>query len=161
MPSFDAVSEVDLHDLTNAVDQASRVVNTRFDFKGSNASFVRNERAVELKAESEMHIEQMVDLLRGTLVKCKIDPMAMEEGKLEQSGMTYKTTITIKHGIETELAKKMVKLIKDSKIKVQSQIQGEQLRVTGKKRDDLQQAMALLRAEDSLGVPLQFTNFRD
>lgn len=161
MPSFDAVSEVDIHALTNAVDQASRTVNTRFDFKGSNASFERSERTVELKAESEMHINQMVDLLRGTLVKCKIDPMAMEEGKLEQSGMTYKIVITIKHGIETDLAKKMVKLIKDSKIKVQAQIQGEQVRVTGKKRDDLQQVMSLLREDETLGIPLQFNNFRD
>lgn len=160
MPSFDIVSEVDLHQLTNATDQASRVIDTRFDFKGVKASFERTGLEVLLTAEAEFQITQMQDMLRTTLNKCGIDPRAMDMGEIVTSGMTVKQNIVFKNGLESLLAKKIVKMIKDTKLKVQSQIQGEQVRVTGKKRDDLQQVMAMLREAD-LDQPLQFTNFRD
>ena len=160
MPSFDIVSEVDLHQLTNAVDQAGRIVANRFDFKGANASFEREERVVILTAEAEFQIEQMQDMLRSTLVKCDLDPKAMELGDVTPLGKLVKQRITLKHGLESLLCKKIVKSIKETKLKVQSQIQGDQVRVTGKKRDDLQQIMAMLRKMD-LDMPLQFNNFRD
>ncbi len=160
MPSFDIVSEVDLHQFTNAVDQASRVIETRFDFKGVDAKFERKDLTVTLFAESDMQITQMEDMLRGTLIKCKIDPLAMQVGEQETAGKQVKVLITLKNGLEADLARKLVKLIKESKLKVQTQIQGEQVRVTGKKRDDLQEAIQLLR-EQELEQPLQFTNFRD
>lgn len=160
MPSFDIVSEVDLHQLTNAVDQASRVIDTRFDFKGVNANFERTGLEVLLTAEAEFQITQMQDMLRSTLNKCGIDPRAMDMGDIVTSGMAVKQNIVFKNGLESLLAKKIVKMIKDTKLKVQSQIQGDQVRVTGKKRDDLQQVMAMLR-EAELEQPLQFTNFRD
>ena len=160
MPSFDVVSEVDLHQLTNAVDQASRIVGNRFDFKGVNASFERNERTVILTAEAEFQIAQMEDMLRSALIKCDIDPGAMDCGEVQTSGKVVRQTIVLKHGLDSAQCKSIVKSIKDAKMKVQAQIQGDQVRVTGKKRDDLQQAIALLRKEEN-GPPLQFTNFRD
>lgn len=160
MPSFDIVSEVDLHQFTNAVDQASRVIETRFDFKGVEASFERKELSVTLFAESDMQIQQMEDMLRGALIKCKIDPLAMKIGEQETAGKQVKVLVELKNGLEADLARKIVKIIKDEKLKVQSQVQGDQVRVTGKKRDDLQQVIALLR-EKELEQPLQFTNFRD
>ena len=160
MPSFDIVSEVDLHELTNAVDQANRIVETRYDFKGVDASFTRQERSVEVKAEVDFQLDQMMDLLRAALIKCKIDPMCMEIGDVQTAGKQVKRTVTLRHGLDKELAKKIVKMIKETKMKVQSAIQGEQVRVTGKKRDDLQGAMTLLREAD-VDMPLQFTNFRD
>jgi uncharacterized protein YajQ (UPF0234 family) len=160
MPSFDIVSEVDLHQLTNAVDQAGRIVGNRFDFKGVNAAFEREERQVVLIADAEFQVEQMLDMLRSALVKCDIDPRSMEPGEVTPSGKQVRQTVTLRHGLDTVLCKKMVKAIKDSKLKVQAQIQGDQVRVTGKKRDDLQQVMALLRDMD-LDMPLQFSNFRD
>lgn len=160
MPSFDIVSEIDLHQFTNAVDQSNRLIDTRFDFKGVDARFERDERSVTLYAEADFQIKQMEDVLRGNLIKCKIDPLAMEVAELETAGKQVKQRITLKHGLESELAKKIVKLVKESKLKVQTQIQGDQVRVTGKKRDDLQQAIALLR-EAKLEQPLQFENFRD
>lgn len=160
MPSFDVVSEVDLHQFTNAVDQASRTIETRFDFKGVDAGFERNELTVSLYAEGDFQLKQMEDMLRSALVKCHIDPLAMQVGNLETAGKQVRKTVTLKNGLETALAKKIVKLIKDQKMKVQAQIQGEQVRVTGKKRDDLQQVIAFLK-EQSLDQPLQFTNFRD
>lgn len=160
MPSFDVVSEVDLHQLTNAVDQAQRVVTNRFDFKGVDASFEREERTVTLRAEAEFQLLQMADILRGTLIKCSIEPAAMSEESPEASGKGMRQLITFRHGLDSAQCKQIVKAIKDSKMKVQAQIQGEQVRVTGKKRDDLQQAIALLRETD-LGLPLQFSNFRD
>jgi uncharacterized protein YajQ (UPF0234 family) len=160
MPSFDIVSEVDLHQLTNAVDQSNRVVETRFDFKGIEATFEREEFAVTLTAESEMQIQQMEDMLRANLIKCKIDPLAMQVDKPQASGKLVRQKVTLKNGLEQELAKKIVKLIKEEGLKVQAQIQGDQVRVTGKKRDDLQTVIALLR-EKKLEQPLQFTNFRD
>jgi uncharacterized protein YajQ (UPF0234 family) len=160
MPSFDIVSEVDLHQFTNAVDQSSRIVETRFDFKGIEARFERDKLTVTIVAEADFQAQQMEDMLRASLIKCKIDPLAMEVGELQPSGKLVKQTVTMRNGLEAELARKIVKLIKDSKLKVQTQIQGEQVRVTGKKRDDLQDVMAMLR-ETKLEQPLQFTNFRD
>ncbi|MDB6060161.1 MAG: YajQ family cyclic di-GMP-binding protein [Verrucomicrobiaceae bacterium] len=160
MPSFDVVSEVDLHQFTNAVDQASRVVETRFDFKGIDASYARDKLTCTITAQADFQIDQMVDILRGTLIKSKIDPLAMEVGDLQATGKLVKKEVTVKDGLEIELAKKIVKLIKEGKTKVQTAIQDEQVRVTGKKRDDLQEVMAMLR-EAKLDQPLQFTNFRD
>lgn len=160
MPSFDIVSEVDLHQFSNAVDQASRVIDTRFDFKGVDARFERNDLSVTLYAEADMQIEQMVDMLRGTLIKNNIDPLAMDVGDQETAGKQVKVTINLKNGLEADLARKIVKIIKEAKLKVQSQVQADQVRVTGKKRDDLQEVMQLMR-EQKLEQPLQFTNFRD
>jgi cyclic-di-GMP-binding protein len=160
MPSFDIVSEVDLHTFTNALDQASRIIETRFDFKGVDASFERDGLNATIFAEAEFQLTQMEDMLRSSLIKNKIDPKAMELGKIETAGKQVKQGVIMKNGLEADLCRKIVKLIKDSKLKVQSQIQGDQVRVTGKKRDDLQQVMALLR-EAGLEQPLQFNNFRD
>ncbi|WP_444931774.1 YajQ family cyclic di-GMP-binding protein [Microbulbifer sp. SSSA002] len=160
MPSFDIVSEVDKHQLTNAVDQVNRTITNRFDFKGVDAEVEMNEFSLVIRAEVDMQVDQMVDMLRGALIKCDIDPLAMEVGDKEQSGKQVKVGVTLKNGLDKELSKKIVKLIKDEKLKVQAAIQGEQVRVTGKKRDDLQQVMAMLRGKE-LEQPLQFNNFRD
>jgi uncharacterized protein YajQ (UPF0234 family) len=160
MPTFDVVSEVDLHQLTNAVDQAGRIVANRFDFKGIDASFEREERTIVITADADFQVEQMQDMLRSALVKCDIDPKAMEIGDATPSGKQVRQTVVLQNGLPTELCKKITKAIKETKIKVQSQIQGDQVRVTGKKRDDLQKLMAMLREMD-LDLPLQFTNFRD
>ena len=160
MPSFDIVSEVDLHVFTNAVDQASRVIGNRFDFKGVDAGFDRKERMVTLHAESEFQLQQMRDVLRTSIAKCGIDARAMKEADVQGGGRIVKQEITMRHGIEIELARQIVKLVKESKIKVQASIQGDQVRVTGKKRDDLQETMAMLRKQE-LEAPLQFQNFRD
>ena len=160
MPSFDVVSEVDIHQLTNAVDQAARIVGNRFDFKGIEASFVREERSVVLTAEAEFQVSQMEDMLRAALIKCDIDPAAMDVSDMQTTGKTVRATVVLRHGLDASQCKAIVKRIKDAKLKVQAQIQGDQVRVTGKKRDDLQQVMALLREEDN-GAPVQFSNFRD
>ncbi len=160
MPSFDVVSEVDKHSLTNSVDQASRLIGNRFDFKGVDAKFELNEQLITLFAEADFQIEQMFDVLNSALHKNKIDIKCLSRGDLQQSGKQVKQEITVRTGLDTLLSKKMVKMIKDSKLKVQAQIQGDQLRVNGKKRDDLQAVMALLRESD-IDLPLQFTNFRD
>ena len=160
MPSFDVVSEVDLHELTNAVDQAQRIVANRFDFKGVDASFTRDQHTVVITAEAEFQTTQMEDMLRAALIKCKIDPGAMDSSEPVESGKTVTQTVILRNGLDSDQCRKIAKKIKESKIKVQSQVQGEQVRVTGKKRDDLQQVMALLRDED-FGSPLQFSNFRD
>lgn len=160
MPSFDVVSEVDIHALTNAVDQAGRIIANRFDFKGVEASFEREERKVTITAEAEFQVTQMEDMLRSALIKCDIDPGAMECGEPRTSGKLVHQSVVLKHGLESAQCKSIVKTIKDAKMKVQAQIQGDQVRVTGKKRDDLQKAIALLK-EESFGAPLQFSNFRD
>lgn len=160
MPSFDVVSEVDLHHLTNAVDQAGRIVANRFDFKGVQASFDRDERTVVITAEAEIQVTQMEDMLRAALIKCDIDPGAMDSGEPVTTGKQVKQSVVLRHGIDSDTCRAIVKKIKEAKMKVQAQIQGDQVRVTGKKRDDLQQVMALLREED-FGAPLQFSNFRD
>lgn len=161
MPSFDIVSEVDMHELNNAVDQANREVAQRFDFKGVDASFSVNEQSdIVITAEVDFQVRQMLDILRGKLAKRSIDTKALKEGDVETSGQKATMVVTVQQGIDSEPARKIVKMVKDTKIKVQTAIQGDQLRVTGKKRDDLQEVMAMLR-EASLGQPLQFKNFRD
>ena len=160
MPSFDVVSEVNHHELTNAVDQANREVSTRFDFKGTGSNFVLNENQVTMNTESEFQLQQMYDMLCSKLVKCGIDIACLEMGEPVVQMKTATQVITVREGIETPDAKKMVKAIKDRKMKVQAAIQGDQLRVTGKKRDDLQAVIALLK-EGDYGLPLQFKNFRD
>ena len=160
MPSFDVVSEVDTHELSNAIDQANREIGNRFDFKGSNAKIILKENVVSLEAEVEFQIKQIYDVVTQKMAKRGIDLECVSKGKLVEANKRATQDITINQGISTEIGKKISKTIKESKIKVQSQIQGEKVRVTGKKRDDLQQVMQLLR-EQSLGVPLQFDNFRD
>lgn len=160
MPSFDIISEVNLHEAANAVDQANREVNTRFDFKGSGANYALAEAVVTLTAESDFQLQQMMDILHLKLAKREVDIACLKVDEPQISGKQAKQTVTLIQGIDSTLAKTIVKLIKDSKIKVQASIQGEKVRVTGKKRDDLQECIALLRKE-SLGQPLQFDNFRD
>jgi cyclic-di-GMP-binding protein len=160
MPSFDVVSEVDIHQLTNAIDQAGRIVTNRFDFKGVTASFTREERTVIITAEAEFQVTQMEDMLRDALINCKIDPAAMDSDEPVTTGKQVRLTVQLQHGLDSDQCRAIVKAIKAAKMKVQTQVQGDQVRVTGKKRDDLQQAMALLR-EGEFGAPLQFDNFRD
>ncbi|MCG7923344.1 MAG: YajQ family cyclic di-GMP-binding protein [Candidatus Thiodiazotropha lotti] len=160
MPSFDIVSEVDLQEVRNAVDQANREIGTRFDFKGVDAQFEQNESEINLKAEQEFQLNQMMDILRQKLVKRGVDVAAMDIKEPQTSLNAARQAVVIKQGIETDIAKKMVKEIKASKLKVQAQIQGDQLRVSGKKRDDLQQVITLMRESD-YGLPLQYQNFRD
>jgi len=160
MPSFDIVSEVDTHELTNAVDQANRELSTRFDFKGVEASFVLDDNVIAQSAPSEFQLQQMTDILRARLIARKIDARCLEFGDIETNLAGARQKVTVKQGIERELAKKLQGALKDAKLKVDSQINGDKLRITGKKRDDLQAAMAVLRAGE-FGVPLQFDNFRD
>ena len=160
MPSFDVVSEVDFHEVTNAVDQANRELKTRFDFRGVDAKFERKEDVVRVTAEADIQLDQMIDILRAKLVKRSIDPKVMDIGDQEHVGKLLHKNIKIQEGVESLLAKKIVKLIKDKKMKVQAAIQGEKVRVTGKKRDDLQQVMSMLKEED-IETPLQYNNFRE
>lgn len=161
MPSFDIVSEVDMHEVNNAIDQSNREVGTRFDFKGVDAKFTLNEAAnVEISAEAEFQIQQMLDILRGKLVKRGIDTKALKEGNVEMSGQRASMQVTVQQGIDGDLARKIVKMVKETKIKVQTAIQGDKLRVTGKKRDDLQEVISMLK-EAKLDIPLQYNNFRD
>jgi uncharacterized protein YajQ (UPF0234 family) len=160
MPSFDVVSQVDPHELRNALDQANRELSTRFDFKGSGAHIEQDGLSLTLYAPSEFQIEQMRDVFATKLAKRGVDVGCLEYGKVEVSGKQARQQAKVRQGIDDELARKIVKLIKDSKIKVQAAIQGDQVRVSGKKRDDLQEVIALIRKAD-LGLPLQFTNYRD
>jgi uncharacterized protein YajQ (UPF0234 family) len=160
MPSFDVVSEVNQHELTNAVDQANRELSTRFDFKGVDASFVLEDQVINQSAPSDFQLKQMEDILRARLIARSIDARCLEFGAVETNLAGARQKITVKQGIERELAKKIQGAIKDAKLKVESQINGDKLRVTGKKRDDLQAVMALLRAGE-YERPLQFDNFRD
>ena len=160
MPSFDVVSEVDSHEIKNAVDQASREIGTRYDFKGTDASFSLSESNITMLGDSTFQLGQMLDILRIKLSRRGIDVDCMDVQSSETSGLKVKQMVLIKEGLESESAKKIIKLIKEKKLKVQAQIQKEQVRVTGKKRDDLQAVMAMLKGE-SLGIPLQFKNFRD
>jgi uncharacterized protein YajQ (UPF0234 family) len=160
MPSFDIVSEVDTHELTNAVDQANRELSTRFDFKGVDASFELDEAVITAKAPSDFQLKQMQDILRARLIARGIDVRCLEFDDIETNLAGARQKITVKQGIERDLAKKIQSSIKDAKIKVDSQINGDKLRVTGKKRDDLQGAIALLKAGE-FERPLQFDNFRD
>ena len=160
MPSFDIVSEVDKHELANAVDQANKELGNRFDFKGVDAKFVPGDGSIEQSAPSEFQLQQMTDILRARLTARKIDPRCLEFGEVLTNVAGARQTIAVKQGIERELAKKIQGLLKDAKLKVDSQINGDKLRVTGKKRDDLQGVIALLRAAE-FERPLQFDNFRD
>ncbi|HEU4616502.1 MAG TPA: YajQ family cyclic di-GMP-binding protein [Gammaproteobacteria bacterium] len=160
MPSFDAVSEIDRQELVNAVDQANRELGNRFDFKGTGAKFELAEYAVTLEAPSDFQLKQMLDILTQKLSARRIDLAAMDPQPPETTLSKAKQTVLMKHGVDAEHARKIVKLVKESKIKVQASIQGEQVRVTGKKRDDLQEIIRMLKGAN-LGLPLQFTNFRD
>ena len=162
MPSFDAVSELDTHELTNAVDQANRELSQRFDFKDTGAYFELKEKefTVSLKAPAEFQLKQMVDILTLRLGKRGIEARCMEKKDAVTNLAEARQDIVLRNGIDQETGKKLQKILKESKVKVQAQIQGDQLRVTGKQRDDLQAAMALLRKAD-VDRPLQFKNFRD
>lgn len=163
MPSFDIVSEVDKHELTNAVDQASKEVTSRFDFKGTDSGFTLDEKEmiIKLHTESEFQLDQMYDILTAKLVKRGIDTRAIERKDPDVQLKTAKQNVVVHQGLDATLAKKITKAIKDQKLKVQAAIQGETVRVTGKKRDDLQEAIAMLRSMEELEGPLQFNNFRD
>ncbi|MFO1390208.1 YajQ family cyclic di-GMP-binding protein [Cellvibrio sp.] len=160
MPSFDVVSEVDKHALTNAVDQASKVITSRYDFKGVDAKFERKEYDITITADTEYQLDAMLDSLRTALPKNGIGVSCLDIKKVQTAGKQVKRDITVRTGVETELAKKIVKMTKDQKLKVQASIQGDQVRITGKKRDDLQECIAMLRAAE-LEMPLQYINFRD
>lgn len=160
MPSFDVVSELDRHELTNAVDQANREVENRFDFRGTGAKFELSEWTVTLEAPSKFQVQQMLSILTDKLARRKIDVGAMAPEKPEEALHRTRQKVVMKHGVDADTARKIVKAIKESKLKVQAAVQGDQVRVSGKKRDDLQQAIQLLKQAD-FGLPLQFTNFRD
>lgn len=161
MPSFDIVSEVDMHEVNNAISQANREVDTRFDFKGVDAKFlVTEESEVMVSAEVDFQIRQMLEILRAKLVKRGVDIKSFVEGEVETTGQKAVMRVKIQQGIDSEIARKIVKKVKETKIKVQTAIQGDKLRVSGKKRDDLQNVMSVLK-ESNLGIPLQYNNFRD
>ena len=161
MPSFDVVSEVDKQELKNAVDQTNKEVSTRFDFKGSDARVEQKEFVLTVFADDDFKLDQVKDVLNNKLVKRNIDIRTVDAGEIQKvSGGKVKQEITIKVGVETELAKKIIRLLKDSKLKVQGAIQGDTVRISGAKRDVLQEAIALLRKEIT-ELPLQFNNFRD
>ncbi len=160
MPSFDIISEFDIHEAKNAVDQANKEVTTRFDFKGTDSNFEINDTTIVMESQSTFQLQQMFSVLCSKLTKRGIDIACMELGDAKGSGKLMRQEVQLKKGIESVLAKKIVKLIKDNKLKVQTAIQGEKLRVTGKNRDDLQATIQFLRASN-LEQPLQFDNFRD
>ena len=160
MPSFDIVSEYDSHEASNAIDQANRELDTRFDFRGSNASFALDVQTIMLESDNEFQLQQMLDIVNNKLTKRGIDIACLEVGEPEQRGHRARQSLTLREGIDQATAKKIVKMIKDKKMKVQAAIQGDKVRVTGKKRDDLQAVMSMLK-EAKLDIPLQFNNFRD
>ncbi len=160
MPSFDVVSEIDTHELTNAVDQTNREVANRFDFKGTNSRIERVEFKLTLIAPAEFQIKQVTDILQTKLAKRGIDVRCLQFETLQTSVSEARQDVIVRQGIDKDTARKLVKLVKDTGLKVQTAIQGDQVRVTGKKRDDLQAVMAALRGAN-LDIPLQYTNFRD
>ncbi|MDG2916042.1 YajQ family cyclic di-GMP-binding protein [Bisgaard Taxon 10/6] len=163
MPSFDIVSEIAMHEVNNAVENANRVLTSRYDFRGVEAVIELNEKTetVKLTTESDFQLEQLIEILISACVKRGIDSTSLDiPGESEHHGKLYSKEVKLKQGIETETAKKITKLIKDSKLKVQTQIQGDQVRVTGKSRDDLQAVIQLVKGAE-LGQPFQFNNFRD
>lgn len=160
MPSFDIVSKIETHEIINAVDQANREVTTRFDFKDTGAKFELSKDKVTMIAETDFQLKQMNEILLNKFSKRQIDVRALDHKEPQLSLNEARQVIDIKQGLESDLAKKIVKFIKDTQLKVQASIQGDQVRVVGKKRDDLQDAIARLRKED-FGLPLQFENFRD
>jgi cyclic-di-GMP-binding protein len=160
MPSFDIISEFDKHEVKNAIDQASKEVDTRFDFKGTDSSFELTDEKLIMLSESTFQLQQMFSIVCTKLSRRGVDIACLEVGDAKGSGKLMRQEITLKQGLDSVSAKKIVKLIKDKKLKVQAAIQGEQVRVTGKKRDDLQEVIKMLR-EEKLDMPLQFDNFRD
>jgi len=160
MPTFDVVSEVDIQEVRNAVDQANRELTTRFDFKGIDAGFDLLEEKIQLHAAEEFQLEQMVQILKDKLVRREVDVRVLEASKIEAAGKQKRQHFDLKQGIDRDASREIVKLIKDSKLKVQAQVQGDQVRVTGKKRDDLQAVIVLLRGAE-LKLPLSFKNFRN
>lgn len=160
MPSFDVISEVDFHEVTNAVDQANRELTTRFDFRGVAASFERADDTITMTADADIQLQQMLDILQNKLHRRGIDIACLEVAEAIKLGKQVKQKVTIKQGLDKDTSRKIVKLIKEKKLKVQAAVQGEKVRVTGKKRDDLQQTMAMLKAAE-LELPLQYDNFRD
>lgn len=160
MPSFDVVSDFDAHEANNAVDQANREVNTRFDFKGTGSKFVLEDDIISLTSQSDFQLQQMLDILRQKLSKRGVDVGCLKEEEIEITGSEARQKVIMRKGLDTPLARELVKKIKSSKIKVQSAIQGDKLRISGKKRDDLQSVISLLKDFDT-DLPLQYENFRD
>lgn len=160
MPSFDIVSEVDMHEVSNAVDQTNREVGNRFDFKGTDSRVERNENVLTVHSESEFQIRQILDILHQRLAKRGVDVAALEQGEIESRGNRASLAITVRQGIDQDTARQLIRHIKASKLRVQGSIQGDKVRVTGKKRDDLQATINTLR-DAGLELPLQFINFRD
>ena len=160
MPSFDVVSDFDSHEASNAVDQANREVNTRFDFKGTGSKYELDGDAIRMTSQSDFQLKQMLDILLQKLSKRGIDVGCIEEQDVEITGQEARQVIILRRGIDTDRARKLVKQIKAAKLKVQAAIQGDKLRVSGKKRDDLQRVIAMLKEQD-IGLPLQYENFRD
>jgi uncharacterized protein YajQ (UPF0234 family) len=160
MPSFDIVSEINAHEVANAVDQANREVGTRFDFKGTNAKYELKEYVITLSAPADFQLKQMMEILKLKLTKRGIDIVCMKVDEPVVTGQTAKQVVTLRQGVDTEFGKKLQRILKDSKLKVQAAIQDKQVRVSSKSRDELQEAIALVRGS-KLDLPLQFTNFRD
>ena len=160
MPSFDVVSDFDAHEARNGVDQANREVTTRFDFKGTDSKFALDENVISLTTQSDFQLKQMMDILHQKLSKRGIDIGCLDEQEPEFSGSEARQKVIMRRGIDTDRARKLVKEIKAKKLKVQAAIQGDKLRVSGKKRDDLQDVIAMLKETD-IGLPLQYENFRD
>ena len=160
MPSFDVVSEIDQHELNNAIDQANREISNRFDFKGTNSKVELADDSLTIHSESEFQVKQIHDILENKVSKRGIDVRCLEYGDIEENIKQARQIVKIRKGVDKDLARKIVKMIKESKRKVQASIQGDQVRITGKKRDDLQQVMADLK-ESKIDLPLQFVNFRD
>ena len=160
MPSFDIVSEVDMHEITNAVDQAAREIGNRFDFKGVDMEFNLKDDVLAISAEVDFQIHQMLDVLQNKMVKRGIEISCLKTADVNTVGQKATMQVTVQQGIESETARSIVKKVKEKKMKVQIAIQGDKLRVTGKKRDDLQEVIALLK-DENYGLPLQYNNFRD
>jgi hypothetical protein len=160
MPSFDIVSEVDMHEVSNAIDQTNREVGNRFDFKGTDSRVERNGAVLTVHSESEFQIRQILDILYQKLAKRGVDIAALEQGETESRANRASLAITVRQGIDQDTARQLIKQVKASKLKIQGSIQGDRIRITGKKRDDLQAAISMLR-DAGLDLPLQFVNFRD
>ncbi|WP_284452331.1 MULTISPECIES: YajQ family cyclic di-GMP-binding protein [Methylophaga] len=161
MPSFDIVSEVDKHELANAVDQTNRELKNRFDFRGTDAKVEQSDKVLTMHADSDFQLDQLLDILRLKLVKRGVDVSCLEVKDSVGNGKMRKQDVLVREGIDKELSRTIVKLIKESKVKVQAAVQGESVRVTGKKRDELQTIIAMLKSHDKIDMPLQFNNFRD
>ncbi|MFQ5650151.1 MAG: YajQ family cyclic di-GMP-binding protein [bacterium] len=160
MPSFDVVSEVNMHEVSNAVDQANREVSTRFDFKASDARFERTDAEIMMFGDNEFQLKQMLDILYTKLTKRKVPLKSLLVDPPEESGKGARQRVTVRQGVETDMAKKIVKMVKETRLKVQAAVQGDKVRISGKKRDDLQQVIAMLKEAD-LDIPLQYTNYRE